>query len=416
MKVLIFQTGEPLHIDNNNSRPMRAINLTNMLVERGHQVTLFSSQFNHQKKIHRLNTNTHVSDNFKTILIPSPGYVKNVSISRLLDHFYLAINLQKALNQVEDLPDIAFVGFPPIEAAFVMTRWLRKKNIPSILDIKDQWPEVLIRSFSKFLLPILIFLALPYFWLTKKSIRNATGVSSISEAFLSWSRDFSNSSKRDIDKVFYLTSPNVNLTDEELASARLWWSKKGIIRDNTFRIIFVGSFSRAFDFDTIYKSAENLSNRNINCEFVLCGNGEFYKDLKHDAKNYSNIKIIDWIDESKIIALSKISSLYIAPYKNTDDFILSIPNKVIDSFRLSLPIISPLKGEVRKLINDNNVGIYYDDAENLSDSIISMVDDKKKLELISNNSKKLYNTKFEFNRVYDDFIDHLENMVEKNDK
>ena len=134
------------------------------------------------------------------------------------------------------------------------------------------------------------------------------------------------------------------------------------------------------------------------------------------TKNYSNIKIIDWIDESKIIALSKISSLYIAPYKNTDDFILSIPNKVIDSFRLSLPIISPLKGEVRKLINDNNVGIYYDDAENLSDSIISMVDDKKKLELISNNSKKLYNTKFEFNRVYDDFIDHLENMVEKNDK
>ena len=50
MNIWIFQTGEPLHIDKENSRPMRAMNLSNKLVDSGHKVILWSSSFNHQKK------------------------------------------------------------------------------------------------------------------------------------------------------------------------------------------------------------------------------------------------------------------------------------------------------------------------------------------------------------------------------
>ena len=53
MNIWIFQTGEPLHIDRDNARPMRAINLTNQLVEMGHEVTVWTSTFYHQKKEQR---------------------------------------------------------------------------------------------------------------------------------------------------------------------------------------------------------------------------------------------------------------------------------------------------------------------------------------------------------------------------
>ena len=43
MKIWIFQTGEFLPIDGENIRPMRAINLLNILLKRGHSVTLLSS-------------------------------------------------------------------------------------------------------------------------------------------------------------------------------------------------------------------------------------------------------------------------------------------------------------------------------------------------------------------------------------
>ena len=55
MNIWIFQSGEPLHSDNDNSRPMRAMNLANTLVIKGHNVVIWSSAFYHQKKFKELN-------------------------------------------------------------------------------------------------------------------------------------------------------------------------------------------------------------------------------------------------------------------------------------------------------------------------------------------------------------------------
>jgi hypothetical protein len=54
MKVWILQTGEPLPIDANGLRPMRAMNLTKSLIDHGHEVILWSSNFDHFSKSHRL--------------------------------------------------------------------------------------------------------------------------------------------------------------------------------------------------------------------------------------------------------------------------------------------------------------------------------------------------------------------------
>ena len=59
LRIWIFQTGEPLHIDNDFSRPMRAMNLADKLVAEGHDVTLWSSSFYHQKKSSLKNIQEH---------------------------------------------------------------------------------------------------------------------------------------------------------------------------------------------------------------------------------------------------------------------------------------------------------------------------------------------------------------------
>ena len=53
------------------------------------------------------------------------------------------------INQKKDRPDVVFIGYPPIEISYVMARWLYKQNIPYILDIKDQWPDLIIEIFPK---------------------------------------------------------------------------------------------------------------------------------------------------------------------------------------------------------------------------------------------------------------------------
>ena len=50
MEICIFQTGEPLHIDKGNYRPMRCMLLADSLIEKGHKVKIISTAFFHQRK------------------------------------------------------------------------------------------------------------------------------------------------------------------------------------------------------------------------------------------------------------------------------------------------------------------------------------------------------------------------------
>ena len=39
----------------------------------------------------------------------------------------MAYNLKTFLNQTTEIPDVVFVGYPPIEISFVMARWVKKR-------------------------------------------------------------------------------------------------------------------------------------------------------------------------------------------------------------------------------------------------------------------------------------------------
>ena len=51
----------------------------------------------------------------------------------------------------------------------------------------------------------------------------------------------------------------------------------------------------------------------------------------------------------------------------------------------------------------------------LVDCIKSLIDDDKLRKEMSLNAKKLYEDEFEFDKVYDGLVNHLEHMVIKND-
>ena len=74
----------------------------------------------------------------------------------------------------------------------------------------------------------------------------------------------------------------------------------------------------------------------------------------------SNVFFTGWIDYSQLLALKKLSIATLAPYRNTPDFQMSIPNKIIDSLYFGLPIITSLKGEVENIIRKYNVGYFCD--------------------------------------------------------
>jgi spore maturation protein CgeB len=94
----------------------------------------------------------------------------------------------------------------------------------------------------------------------------------------------------------------------------------------------------------------------------------------------------------------------------------SIPNKIIDAIKFGVPLLSPLKGDVEDLIKKNKIGFVYHDQKSLVNAIYILVNNKKLYKKMSNNAKKLYHNKFEFNKVYSRLIKNLENLKRVNNE
>lgn len=418
MKVWILQTGEPLHCDSGSSRPMRAINLTNALVERGHDVVLWSSGFYHQEKRHRTKEfESQVFNEKITInLIPSIGYKRNIGLGRLIDHALLAWKLSKILKEGNYIPpDVAFIGYPPIETAAVMLAWLKKKKVPSIIDVKDQWPLLFLEPFPKKLRPVIKLILSPYFYFGRKALKDASAFSSMSLGYLDWMSKFSRRALTPYDIVVPLTTPKSAYSQKELFEAEKWWSEIGISNLTNRRFCFVGSFMSVFDFSTIRDVAMRFQKENIDCQFVICGDGGFGNDIRAMMCGLDNVIFPGWIDGPKISVLAKCSSGSLVPYKNIENFTLNIPNKVIDAFAHGLPIITTLTGEVENLIEKENVGFACNanTGRSMYDVMKLLLDDKKMRENMSNRALKLYDSRFSFVSVYGDLVHSLESLAKK---
>ena len=413
-KVWIFQTGEPLHFDKIKMRPMRAMNLANNLLEKNCLVTIWTSNFSHQFKEKRLSYGGIKKYRNLTIrYIDSSGYSKNIGFARLIDHFILGLNLFFALLREKEKPHVAFVGFPPIEFSFFASFWLKWQKIPYILDVKDQWPDIFISNLPPFLKKTFKVVLFPYLLLSMYSMKNASALCSMSDSYIKWVYQFANINKNKLAISVPLSSNSFNIKlSKTLIGNHL--NKLDILDDERIKILFIGSLSHIFDFETIIKCLILAKKRNIQMQFIICGMGYQEEKLKKIAIKYDlDIVFLGWVSTEEIFALSTVSTIAIAPYKNNKDFLNSIPNKISDYLSLGLPIFSPLGGMVKKLIEKKNAGAFYKQADynDLFDKLIYLSKNKKHLSVIKKNNKETFSKDFDSNFAYNKLSNFLMELI-----
>lgn len=413
MVVWILQTGEPLHVDGGSRRPMRVINLANALVEAGHNVTVFSSDFSHADKKHRFGHYKEIKINEQLCyrLLPSPGYQGHIGLKRLFDHWVMGRNLYKLLRRESQLPDVAFVGFPPIEVAYQMTGWLKKRKIPSLIDVKDQWPELFVKALPFVLRPIGRIAFVPYFYMARKAMRNATGISAMAQGFLDWALSFAGREQNTNDRVVPLTLPQQLVDRDAHQAASLFWQQKGVSTERT-KVVFIGTHSLAFDMAPVVAAARYFASKDANVDFVICGEGPMMKQWQKKFYGLSNVYFPGWIDSPQIKVLLEGALAVLAPYFSTANFITNVPNKVVDGLSHGKPILTGLTGEVATLIKGRQVGLFYGEhGKSLEQCIEALMADPRLLATIESNALKVYQEQFEFNQVYQGLVTHLEEMV-----
>lgn len=402
MNIWLLKSGEPIYVVNNEKRLFRMGMIAEELNKRGHNVIWFSNTFDHFKKeqLYDRDTIVQVSRNYLIYLFYAPKYKRNISLSRIINHKIIALKFKKIAKKIKK-PDLIYVSFPTIDYAEEAVKYGKKNNVPVIVDIRDLWPDI----FNHNLKGVKRIIAQPYIKLmdykTKRIMKNAYAINSISDAMLKWGLDKGNRKKDKYDKYFYIGYDKKDDIKVE---------KNEKIDLNKFNISFFATINNQFDYDTIIDFANKLNEKTANTVINICGDGPQFNLLKEKTKDVSNIKLLGWTSKSELTYILQNSKLGLAPYKNTFDFQMSVSNKFAEYISYGLPVIMTSEGYMKTLLEKNKCGIATQNVDALVDFVIKLKNNNDMYNEMSKNAINLYEQNFVAKKIYENLVNYLEEI------
>lgn len=411
MRIWLLTVGEPLPTDGPNERLLRTGILAQKLVDQGHDVTWWSSAFNHNKKTFRANDDTRIdiSDSYRIILLKGCGYDQNISFQRLKDHRLVANKFRK-MARMQAVPDVIQASVPTIELAFEATKYGVEKSVPVTLDARDMWPDILITQAPKFSRPLARLMLLPMTRKTHQAFRMATGITAHVGGFLDWSLKYAGRGRQQFDAVFPFGYRDNPPEESAVLAANEAWDELNVkVAHETIRVAFVGSISKQFDWVLLSEVVEKC--RDLPVQFVIAGDGEFLDGLKNICKNCTNIVFAGWVDGASIWSLLRRSDIGFVHYFDTPDFRMTLSNKTIEYWSAGLPVLTTSPDSyAADLIRQHKSGIVCN--PNADEIVRSLQVDKAERETLSKNAKKLFESQYRADDVYNRFVDYLERLGE----
>jgi glycosyltransferase involved in cell wall biosynthesis len=298
---------------------------------------------------------------------------------------------------------------PTLEVSEQAVLFGAQNGIPVIVDVRDRWPDIYLSPFPRFLHPIVrIFLRTEYVR-AYRIFSKATALTGVSAKNLEWALEIAKRKASPKDKWFPLGfSLDSTYNDSFSQSNPKDIISKYDLENNSFIVTFVGTFSEAFNLQTVIDVAQNLSeSQDRRFKFVLVGNGIQSLNLSKMMIGLRNIVSTGWLNKSGIDAILKVSSVGLAPYSS--EGLITLPNKPFEYMAAGLPILSSLEGELKKIIDQENIGLQYNanDPNDLKDKLIWFVSHPKETEAMGQRAKALFEKKYNADIVYANLVDHL---------
>jgi len=396
MNIWIVKVGEPLDLEGKSY--MRNYVLARELVKRGHKVTYFTSGFNHQLKkwIKRVEGAFMSKDGINIEIINGCGYKNNFSFRRYVDYKIIAWKFKRIIEK-KTKPNIIIASLPTNDLVVVSADFAEKNKIPLIVDIRDPWPDIIIKRLPFFLRPLL--------WLDdfkiRKALNKSKAIIGVSLDLLNWGLKKVARNKKENDKVFYLGSRKLidtNWLDQRFGE---------FLNSDKLTLGYVGTFGQSADPGTVLK----LIKENSEYQIVLIGSGGFKKEMEDKYSSLEDVLFTGWLEPNQIFSVLKRCDAGVCPTA-TDNHLF--PNKVFTYMAAGLPILSAYKGELKEILEKEKIGFYYqkDNVEDLARQIKKLENAQDRQEM-SERVTNLFSKHFDSGNIYRAYADHVEKMIKK---
>lgn len=414
MRVWIFKLSEftPWDCNRDGVRKFRYSMLSKALVAAGHQVLWWTDDFQHYKKEegHRFGRDHYeqVSLGIAVRWIHSPGYRRNVSVRRFWDHRIVAVKMLKDADNWPR-PDLILSGMPTDTMCEVAVELGEKFGVPVVLDVRDQWPDIFFSQVPAIARPLIRLVTMRMNRRIHDSFSKASAIVGNTDAFVDWGLKKGRRERSQLDRAFPIGYSKMQDSKYDCPAAERFWRGLGVCRDdNSFKICFLGSFSKMYDFNPIFEAASEMESDQVAVKFILCGDGPDLRRFQKAAEHLPNVIFAGRISGNEIHALLSMSSVGIIPYINHDNFGNNIANKPAEYLSADLPILISVGGILADFLVAYECGNQYEGSDDLIRKIRNLRDDRDLLAKMRVGASRLFSEKLDADKIYQEFTEHLE--------
>lgn len=330
------------------------------------EVALFLSEFVHPRR-------TFVTEEEKNEIEKIEGLLLNWlwSFPHKTNDFRRIINMGSfaavffLAGLFKKKPDVLVASSPHLFTAFAGWMLSKIKGCPFVLEVRDLWPDSLIKMGGLNNKAVVRMLT----WMELFLYRHADKIIVLTEH----QRKFIRDKGIDENKIELIPNGIVVGSWQPDPSKRAEFRRKMGVPEDEFVAIYTGAHGPANALEYVVKAGRHLK---PGISIVLIGDGpEKEKLLKiKQEEGLDNIHLLDPVPKSQIFDYTYAADCGIISLADNEVFRGARPNKLFDYTFIGLPIVSTVDGEVREIVEKNEVGVFAgaEDPEGLARAIDQM--------------------------------------------
>jgi glycosyltransferase involved in cell wall biosynthesis len=144
-------------------------------------------------------------------------------------------------------------------------------------------------------------------------------------------------------------------------------------KDEVFRIVYHGRFSRLHDIEALCKISLTIQRLNPAIEFLIIGPAP----ESFQKKNWGNVRFTGEKKREEIPALLATGSLGISVMREMVSTQIAMPAKVYEYIGMGLPFVTAPSGELNDFVKTKNIGIAFEkmNVEEIANGIVALEKD-----------------------------------------
>ena len=182
-----------------------------------------------------------------------------------------------------------------------------------------------------------------------------------------------------------------------LADTSIYYPLDKKIENEKIRILFYGSFIPLHGIDVILNAFSLMEKNNISFEAYVIGKGQMYSEMKklHNDLNLKQVSMNgEVINENQLSDMIREHDIILGIFGESEKAKSVIPNKVYQSTACKKCTVTMKSDVLKEFYNEEDLITCNNNPESLANVLIDLINDKTKIETISQNA---YN---QFNKIY----------------